>query len=218
VNRNRLARLAGAAALATVLLTGCAGGGSAAPTVTVTVTSTPTSTPTPTPTSDTAGTKTVQLGADGITVTAPEGTITAGYFGGVTPAVDALSAVLGTVKPTFLPAGKCNADQTTYDWGSLKLTYLGSDATADSTFILNATTAPTTVDVSTALGARVGGQWKSYIAGVPSSALTRSDGTYDSVLESTAAGADASDTGTIVTATNGVISSISAPLSWNADC
>ncbi|WP_188679850.1 hypothetical protein [Subtercola lobariae] len=222
---NRLPRLAAvltATALTTVVLAGCSGAATPAPTVTVTVTpgptTTPTSTTTGTATPEPASAKSVTLDADGIVVSASEGTINAGYFDGVTPAVNALTVAFGSVQPTFLPAGKCNADQTTYDWGAVKLTYLGSDASAASTFILSASTAPTTVDVSTALGARVGGSWKSYIANLPSSALTRDDGTYQDALESATPGGSSSTVGTVVTATNGAITGITVPIDFNADC
>jgi hypothetical protein len=211
---SRIAAITATAALTAVLITGCSAAATPAPTVTVTVTASPTGSATPTGTAspEPASAKIVTLGADGITVTAPEGTITAGYFGGAQPAVTALSAVLGTVAPTFLAAGKCNADQTTYDWGVLKLTYLGSDASQADTFTLNAAQAPTP------LGARVGGDWKSYDKGVPSTQPNRSDGTYEDVLESTTPGGDSKTVGTLVTATNGVISQITVPIDFNADC
>ncbi|MEF2979017.1 hypothetical protein [Subtercola sp. YIM 133946] len=215
----RLAVIATAAALSAVLLAGCSGGGTPAATVTVTAPApTATATVTSTPTEDPVAAKAITLNADGISVTAPEGTILAGYFDGAQPAIDALTAVLGTVQPTFLAAGKCNADQTTYDWGSLQLTYLGSDASADKTFTLYAKTAPTSVDVTTALGASVGDTWSTYIAKVPSSQPTRDDGTYTSVLESVTPGGESSTEGTVVTATNGVITAISVPQDFNADC
>jgi hypothetical protein len=217
---SRIAAITATAALTAVLITGCSAAATPTPTVTVTVTASPTgsATPTGTPSPEPASAKTVTLGADGITVTASEGTITAGYFDGAKPAIAALSVVLGTVQPTFLAAGKCNADQTTYDWGVLKLTYLGSDASQADTFTLNAAQAPTTVDVSTPLGARVGGDWKSYDKGVPSTQPNRSDGTYEDVLESTTPGGSSKTVGTLVTATNGVISQITVPIDFNADC
>ena len=143
------------------------------------------------------------------------------YAAGATDAIAELTSLLGDpVSTTYVPPGKCWSDMTTVRWHTLQLMYYGQDPASTRLLLLNATnTPPTAVEITTPHGARVGDPWKPYFADV-SDHLTKSadyQGQYfDSVVDAT--GADGPRSGTIVSAVDGVISTVAAPSSLDADC
>ena len=211
--------------IAVMALAGCvpSASGVHAPTdaaVAHTSTASPTTSPSPTPASDTL---TIVLDADALVVQNASGAAVRDYpyNGGATDAIAALTSILGApVSSTYVPPGKCWSNMTTIRWNTLRLMYYGQDPAATRLFMLDAVnTPPTTVTIASPHGARVGGSWSTYFVNVADHLTKTAEyqgQKLTSVVDST--GTDGPRSGAIVSAIDGVITTVAAPSSLDADC
>lgn len=181
---------------------------------------TPSATPTPTPTSEAL---TIVLDADALVVRDASGATVHSYpyAAGATDAITELTSLLGDpVSTTYVPPGKCWSNMTTVRWDTLRLMYYGQDPATTQLFLLDAVnTPPSTVEITTPHGAHVGDSWPAYFATVSDHLTESADYQgqhFISVVDST--GTDGVRSGTIVGAVDGVISTVAAPSSLDADC